>query len=235
VFVQTIPDAPASRAAVAIDTALAASSADGGGILTKSGVEVRARTARTNAPVCELACSHPAFGLLALSSMPSTNGSRSSAVATVSATGSSAIETNRGAVRGVRARFRATASAPGFGIPIAFTIARRAGSRAILGCGFPRRGARVTVPPTTYPNPREPKASRRAQLLSNPAARPTGFRSGTPASVVVRAGSSTAPPILAHGSGSPSRRSARRWDRSGSIEKNTRRPTAWYQPIGRPY
>ena len=38
--------------------------------------------------------------------------------------------------------------APGFGNPIALTMARRAGSRAIRGLRLPARGASVTVPPT---------------------------------------------------------------------------------------
>ena len=111
---------------------------------------------------------------------------------------------NRGDVRGVPASVRAAATAPGFGNPIAFTIDDRCSYRTIAGRGFPRRGARVNVPATTYPKPRRPSASRRRPVLSKPAARPMGFARCIPASDVRRAGSVTAPPMRSHGSGSPS-------------------------------
>jgi hypothetical protein len=235
-LLHTKPDAPRSVAAATIEAVRPrSSSVTKGGTLTNSGLAVCGRSAARSSATCSPACSHPALGLLAFTSNPSTSGSRSSSVATASSVASSAIETKRGAVRRMRASARATASAPGFGRPIAFTSARRAGSRATLGAGLPRRGARVTVPPTTNPNPREPSASSRVQPLSKPAASPIGLRSGIPASVVTSEGSSTAPPIRLHGSGRPSRRRATRCDRSGSIEKNARRPTASYQPIDRPY
>ena len=124
----------------------------------------------------------------------------------------------------------ATAAAPGLGRPIAFTSARVAGSRAIRGFAFPGRGARVTVPPTTYPKPRRPKARKRSHDLSKPLANPIGLASGTPATEVARPGSATSWPIRAHGRGSASVASATRWERSGSIEKNSRRPNTSYQP-----
>ena len=79
--------------------------------------------------------------------------------------------------------WRAAASAPGLGSPIAFTIALVRGDRTILGLGFPSLGARVTVPPTTKPNPSRPSASRCRHALSKPAARPIGFGSADPAEV----------------------------------------------------
>ena len=88
-----------------------------------------------------------------------------------------------------RASAAAAASAPAFGRPIAFTSARRAGSRAIRGRRLPARGRSVTVPPTTKPNPSRPSASRWRHSLSNPAANPIGLRSGIPASEVASEGS----------------------------------------------
>ena len=143
----------------------------------------------------------------------------------VSATGSSAIETNRGAVRGVRVRFRATTSAPGFGIPIAFTIARRAGSRAIRGCGF-RGAARASRFPYDVSEPERAQGVEAGAALcrtrrrdrSGSEARPGEGRSSRPGRPPRRRSSSTA--AAARADGAPGDGIVR-----GRIEKNTRRPT----------
>ena len=238
VFEQVSPSAPASRAIVASDrTTSRSTSVTNGGSFTNRGLGVRARNASTSASRCaSLSPSRPqeTFGQLALSSTPSTSGSRSSSDETATATSSSARLTKRGA--GPRSRWRkvaATASAPGFGSPIALTMERRRVDRTIRGDGLPARAARVTVPPTTYPNPSSPSASRWRQALSNPAANPIGLRSGTPQSSISSDGSLATPPIRCQGNGSPSIAVATRCEVSGGNEKKSGRPIAGYHPAPR--
>src|SRR5439155_21873274 len=67
------------------------------------------------------------------------------------------------------------------------------------------------------------KSCRYLQLLSNPAARPTGLRSLIPGKLVSRAGSSIALPIRRHGRGRPRSAPARRWAAAGGRAKDSGR------------
>ena len=152
VLLQVRPSAPAPTAmdASAI-TASASASVPIGGSFTNSGRRLRAASDRTRAARCSSVSRsrpHDTFGQLALSSIPSTCGSRSSNASRASSICSSAMLASRGPVRGRRARRWAATSAPGLGRPIALTKLARSGSRTSRGLGLPLRGRLVNVPAT---------------------------------------------------------------------------------------
>ena len=70
---------------------------------------------------------------------------------------------------------KALTLAPSFGKPIAFTNDLSEVFRTRRGLGCPDLAWAVTVPPTTYPNPKAASAGSSSQVLSNPAASPIGF------------------------------------------------------------
>src|SRR5436190_4633127 len=237
VFDATTPSASFSIATDAsATTASRSASVRNGGSFTNSGVAPRWRTAESMSERCvstSTSLPQETFGQLTLSSKPSTKGwSRSRFRATAPASSSARLTSSAaGPRRRRRASRSATTSTPGFGSPIAFVIDRRCGYLAMRGLAFPSRGAVVTVPPTTKPKPSEPSGPKRPHPLSKPAARPIGFRSASPATVVRSDGSIETPPTADQGSGRPSRRRAIPCAVSGGKERKSGRPIARYQLI----